>query len=103
MEHMDVAQTPLQRDARPRSLAKTGRQAIHQMLVPFSVAYLIGAFATDLAYWRTAMVMWNRFSVWLITAGLVMAALAVLAAVIDLLGSRQRPAWFRASCSQGSS
>ncbi|MGY3614626.1 DUF2231 domain-containing protein [Bradyrhizobium sp. USDA 10063] len=72
------------------------RHAIHQMLVPFSVAYLIGAFLTDLAYWRTALVMWERFSVWLIAAGLVIAALAAIAAVIDLLSGRQRPAWFRA-------
>jgi uncharacterized membrane protein len=72
------------------------RHAIHQMLVPFSVAYLIGAFATDLAYWRTALVMWERFSVWLIAAGLVIAALAAIAAVIDLLTRRQKPAWFRA-------
>jgi uncharacterized membrane protein len=72
------------------------RHAIHQMLVPFSVAYLIGAFVTDLAYWRTALVMWERFSVWLIAAGLVIAGLAAIAAVIDLLTSGQRPAWFRA-------
>ncbi|WP_246756345.1 DUF2231 domain-containing protein [Bradyrhizobium neotropicale] len=72
------------------------RYAIHQMLLPFSVAYLIGAFVTDLAYWRTALVMWERFSVWLIAAGLVIAALAAIAAVIDLLIDRQRPAWFRA-------
>src|SRR6201999_2682244 len=72
------------------------RHAIHQMLVPFSVAYLIGAFATDLAYWRTALVMWERFSVWLIAAGLVIAALAAIAAAIDLLISGQKPAWLRA-------
>jgi uncharacterized membrane protein len=72
------------------------RHAIHQMLVPFSVAYLIGAFVTDLAYWRTALVMWERFSVWLIAAGLVIAALAAIAAVIDLATGRQKPAWLRA-------
>jgi uncharacterized membrane protein len=66
---------------------------IHQMLVPFSIAYFIGAFATDLAYWRTTQVMWERFSVWMIAAGLVIATVAILAALIDLLGGRQRPAW----------
>jgi uncharacterized membrane protein len=68
----------------------------HHMLVPFSIAYFIGALVTDLAYWRTALVMWERFSVWLIAAGLVIAGLAVLAALVDLLGSRQRLAWGRA-------
>ncbi|MCA1457924.1 DUF2231 domain-containing protein [Bradyrhizobium sp. BRP22] len=76
-------------------VAPRGR-AIHQMLLPFSVAYLIGAFVTDLAYWRTMLVMWERFSVWLIAAGLVIAFLAAIAAAIDLLVNRQRPAWFRA-------
>ena len=40
--------------------------------------------------------MWERFSVWLITAGLIMAGLAVIAAVIDLAVGRQKPAWSRA-------
>ncbi len=72
------------------------RHAIHQMLLPFSVASsdrrlrhrsrLLADCAGDV----------ERFSVWLIAAGLVIAALAAIAAVIDLLIDRQRPAWFRA-------
>jgi len=64
------------------------------MLVPFPVAYFAAAFATDLAYSRTAEVMWYRFSVWLIAGGLVMAALVALAGLIDLFRG-QRPAWIR--------
>lgn len=78
-----------------RPLAKPDRQPIHQILVPFPVAYFAAAFVTDLAYWRTAEVTWERFSVWLITGGLVMAALVALVAVIDLFRG-QRPAWIRA-------
>lgn len=77
-----------------RPLARGRRRPIHQMLVPFPVAYLAAAFATDLAYWRTAEVMWYRFSVWLIAGGLVMAVLVALAALIDLFRN-QRPAWTR--------
>jgi uncharacterized membrane protein len=66
------------------------------MLVPFPVAYFTAALLTDLAYWRTDEVMWERFSVWLITGGLVMAALVAVAAVIDLAYARQRPVWPRA-------
>ena len=69
---------------------------IHQILVPFPIAYFAAAFATDLAYWRTAEVIWYRFSVWLIAGGLVMAALVALAAMVDLFRN-QRPAWIRAS------
>lgn len=77
-----------------RPLARGRRQPIHQMLVPFPVAYFAAAFVSDLAYWRTAEVTWYRFSVWLIAAGLAMAALVALAALIDLFRN-QRPAWTR--------
>jgi uncharacterized membrane protein len=89
--------TPARNTTRARVAAIPARgQLIHQMLVPFSIAYFIGAFVTDLAYWRTAQVMWERFSVWMIAAGLVIAGAAILAALIDLLGGRQRPAWVHA-------
>src|ERR1700739_3079343 len=41
-------------------------------------------------------VMWERFSIWLITAGLILAGLSAIAYVIALASSRQqidRPAW----------
>jgi uncharacterized membrane protein len=70
---------------------------IHRMLVSFSAAYFSGALVTDLAYWRVPDVLWERFSIWLITAGLIMAGLATVAYVIDLAGRRRidRPAWPR--------
>jgi uncharacterized membrane protein len=70
----------------------------HKMLVSFSAAYFAGALVTDLVYWQMPDVMWERFSIWLITVGLIMAGLATIAYVIDLLGGRQidRPAWPRA-------
>jgi uncharacterized membrane protein len=58
------------------------------MLVPFPMVCFIGAFVTDLAYWQTANMQWANFSVWLITAGLVIGAFAGLAGLTDLLGSR---------------
>jgi uncharacterized membrane protein len=96
MAHIAVAYSSSTIDAEAVPVVAARRRAIHQMLVPFSVAYLVGAFVTDLAYWRTAEVMWERFSVWLIAAGLVIAGIAAITAVIDLLISRRRPAWFRA-------
>jgi uncharacterized membrane protein len=59
-------------------------EAIHPTLVAFPIAYFTAALATDLAYWRTADMLWETFSDWLITAGLVTAALAVIVFVIDL-------------------
>jgi uncharacterized membrane protein len=58
------------------------------MLVPFPMVCFIGAFVTDLVYWQTADMQWANFSVWLITAGLVIGAFAGLAGLTDLLGSR---------------
>lgn len=51
-------------------------------------ACFIGTLLTDLTYWRTADMMWADFSAWLLFAGLVMGALAVLAALFDLFTRR---------------
>ena len=70
-------------------------EAIHPIVVSFPVAYFTAAFVTDLAYWRTADVMWESFSDWLITAGLITAGFAIIVFVIDLVrGKRGRTlAW----------
>jgi uncharacterized membrane protein len=96
MQHITLAGATFQPATGSRLLTATRVRTIHQTLVPFPVAYFTAALATDLAYWRTAEVMWERFSVWLIAGGLVMAALVALAAVSDLVFARQKPAWFRA-------
>ena len=96
MQQMTVAGTNFRLEASPKLAAAAGVRTIHPMLVPFPVAYFAAAFVTDLAYWRTAEVMWERFSIWLIAGGLLMAALVALAAVIDLVIARQKPAWIRA-------
>ena len=80
------------------SAAKPRGRPLHKMLVAFSAAYFMGALVTDLVYWQMPDVMWERFSIWLITAGLVVAGFAVAAYVIDLLAGRKidRPALPRA-------
>jgi uncharacterized membrane protein len=83
-------------EAELRSAAKPRGRLIQRLLVWFSAAYFTGALVTDLAYWWMLDVMWERFSIWLITAGLILAGLAAIAYVIDLASSRQqidRPAW----------
>ena len=71
---------------------------MHRMLVWFSAAYFVGALVTDVVYWQMPDVMWERFSIWLIAAGLIMAGLVIVAYVIDLAARRriERPAWPRA-------
>jgi len=93
------------RDANPSSAnlssaAVIAGHPVHPALVPFPIAFFVGALVTDLAYWRTADMMWADFSIWLITAGLIMGAFAAIAGVIDFLGNRHirrlSPAWAHA-------
>jgi uncharacterized membrane protein len=79
----------------PRSAAKLRGRPIQRLLVSFSAAYFTGALVTDLAYWQTLNVLWERFSIWLIVAGLVLAGLAAVTYVVSLASSRQidRPTW----------
>lgn len=81
----------------PRSTASIAGHPIHPMLVPFPIACFVGALLTDLAYLRTADMMWANFSAWLVTVGVIMGVLAAIAGLIDFLGDRrvraQAPAW----------
>ena len=80
-----------------RSTAQLAAHPIHPMLVPFPIACFVGTLVTDIAYWRTAQMMWADFSAWLLLIGMVMGVLAAIAGLIDFLGNRliraQQPAW----------
>src|ERR1700721_4872583 len=78
-----------------KSAAKPRGRLLQRLLVSFSAAYFTGALVTDLAYWQTLNVLWERFSIWLIVAGLVLAGLAAVTYVVSLARSRQidRPTW----------
>ena len=73
----------------PRSTARIFGHPIHPMLVPFPIAFFMGAFATDIAYWATAELQWQYFSIWLITAGLILGGLAAVTGFIDYVGDRR--------------
>jgi uncharacterized membrane protein len=94
-QHATITELPFKGDAEFRSATKPRGRPIHKLLVSFSAAYFTGALVTDLAYWQTLNVLWERFSIWLIVAGLVLAGLAAVAFVVDLLAGRQidRPTW----------
>lgn len=62
---------------------------IHAMLVHFPIACFTLTLFTDIAYWRTANVMWQNFSAWLLFAGLVFGGLAAVAGILDFLLRRQ--------------
>jgi len=56
------------------------------MLIPFPIAFFVFAFLCDLAFWRTGDGLWATAALWLLGAGLIMAALAAIFGLIDFLG-----------------
>jgi uncharacterized membrane protein len=97
MKHATITEATFIGDADLRSAAKPRGRPLHKLPAWFSVAYFAGALVTDLVYWQMPDVLWERFSIWLIAAGLIMAGVAVVTYVVDLAGGRQidRPAWPR--------
>jgi len=57
-------------------------QPVYAALVQFPAVCFIGALITDIAYWRSAMFIWETFSIWLLTAGCIMAAFAAIAGLV---------------------
>lgn len=66
--------------------AAIGGHAIHPMLIPFPIAFLVGVLATDLAFVFTSDPFWARASYWLVVAGITTGLLAALPGLIDFTG-----------------
>lgn len=81
----------------PRSTASIAGHPIHAALVPFPLVCFIGTWLSDLVYWKTATMMWADISAWLLTVGLFISVLVVIAGLIDFFGDRRiralRNAW----------
>jgi uncharacterized membrane protein len=73
----------------PKSTARIAGHPIHPMLVPFPIAFLVGALLTDIAYVQSGWAMWAYISSWLIGAGIATAVLAAIAGFTDFLGDRR--------------
>lgn len=74
-DHQDTAGVP--------STAAIAGHPLHPIFVLFPAAFLVGAFATDLAFWGTADPFWARASLWLVGVGLVTGIVAALFGAID--------------------
>jgi uncharacterized membrane protein len=70
----------------PKSTAQIAGHPIHPMLIPLPMAFLIGACASDLAFWGTKNAFWAEASIWLIGAGIVTALVAAIAGFADFFG-----------------
>jgi uncharacterized membrane protein len=72
-----------------RSQTTIGGHPVHPMLVPFPIAFLVGAFASDLAFWGTREQFWALMSAWLIGAGVVTGVVAAVFGLVDFLFIRR--------------
>jgi len=86
--------------ANPQSTVKIAGHPIHPMLIPFPIAFFVSTFVCDLVYWQTGYAAWATAATWLLGAGLVMAVLAALVGLTDVLGDQRiralNDAWWHA-------
>ncbi|HZH52535.1 MAG TPA: DUF2231 domain-containing protein [Microvirga sp.] len=76
------------------SSATIAGHPLHHMLVVFPIAFLIGAFATDIAFRSTADTFWARASYWLLLSGIVTALIAAIPGLVDFMSiDRVRNIW----------
>lgn len=86
--------------ANPRSTAQIAGHPIHPMLVSFPIVLFISVFVCDLVFWRSGSAGWATAGLWLLGAGLIMAALTAVVGLIDFAGEQRirdlNDAWWHA-------
>jgi uncharacterized membrane protein len=65
------------------STVRIERRPFYRRFAAFAAACFVGTLATDLAYWRTANIMWADFSDWLLTVGVIVGWATILVALIE--------------------
>jgi uncharacterized membrane protein len=70
----------------PVSSANVMGHPVHPILVTLPIGLFTGTFLCDLLYWWTANTGFATAGIWLLGAGLVAAALAAVAGLIDFIG-----------------
>lgn len=85
-------------DLNPQSTAKIAGHPLHPMIVPFPIVFFVSTLATDIVFLKTGRAGFAEASMWLLGAGLVMAALAAVLGLTDFLGDGRiraiRTAWW---------
>jgi uncharacterized membrane protein len=78
-----MAESMARRPARPISIA---RRPISAMFLPVAIVCFVGALVTDLSYLNSGgNLLWVNFSAWLLAAGLLFAAIALIVLLIDAI------------------
>ena len=69
----------------------SGRLLLHPPFVSMGGTLLIAAFVTDWEYYNSSLFQWANFSAWLITGGLLLALVAAVFLVIDVIAGNAGP------------
>jgi uncharacterized membrane protein len=75
----------------PVTAAPRRRWLLHPFFVALGGSLLIAAFASDIMYSQTSLMQWSNASEWLISVGLVIALIAAIALLIEVLVGTARP------------
>ena len=79
------------------TLSRSGG-ALHPRLVGAGAVLLIAVLASDITYANSLLFQWANVSIWLLTAGLLLAAFAGLALILDIASHRiKKIDWLRFS------
>lgn len=79
-------------DLKPESIPSTAAvhgHPLHPMVVPFPIAFLVGALLTDVLYLWGGNLFWAQCSYWLLWAGLAMGLVAAMLGVADFFGDER--------------
>jgi uncharacterized membrane protein len=73
----------------PRSTAQIAGHPIHPMVIGFPIVCLALTFASDLAFYGTSNEFWATASFWLLSIGLLTAALAAGTGLVEVFGDQR--------------
>ena len=71
------------------STAAIGGHPMHPMFIPFPIAFLCAALATDVTFAATTDAFWARASFWLTLVGLITGLLAAILGLVDFFTIRR--------------
>jgi uncharacterized membrane protein len=84
----------------PKTTVQIAGHPLHPLLVTLPITFFVSALLTDLAFWQTNNAIWATASLWLLGAGLISAAVAAVAGLVDFLGDQRirdlNDAWWHA-------
>ena len=70
-------------------IPRLANRPLYAFLVQFPAVCFTGTLLSDLVYWKAPQFLWETFSVWLLAAGCLLAALAGIVGLVGFLGDRR--------------